>query len=241
MSEEIHPLVGEELRIIQKPGRYRFGLEAVLLAHMVRASPGLKAADLGSGDGVIPLLLAYKKGIKVTGYELQENLVKMARKSCELNNLQEQVGIFQQDIRTIPEDILGGDFDLVTANPPFFQPDQGRISPNYELALARHELACSLEDVIRAGKHLLKEGGDFYLAHRPDRMVDIVKGCREAGLEPKDLQLVQPREGDKPNILLLRCRKGGKTGLQVQPPLIVYRGENYTPQMAAIYRGEAEE
>ncbi len=238
MNEEIHPLVGEDLRIIQKPGQYRFGLEAVLLANMVGGRPGLRAADLGSGDGVIPLLLAYKKRIRVTGFEIQSSLVEMARKSCALNNLADMVEIKQQDIREIPRDIRGGTFDLVTANPPFFSPDEGRISSKKEIALARHELACTLEDVISAASHLLKEGGDFYLAHRPDRLVDILGGCRQARLEPKILQPVQPREGEEANIVLLCCRRGGKTGLQLKPPLLVYRGNDYSQEMKAIYRGE---
>lgn len=238
LNEEIHPLVGEDLRIIQKPGHYRFGLEAVLLANMVRGRPGLRAADLGSGDGVIPLLLAYKKRMRVTGYEIQKSLVEMARKSCALNKLEGLVEIRQQDIREIPGDIRAGTFDLVTANPPFFSPDEGRISPKKEIALARHELACTLEDVITAASHLLKEGGDFFLAHRPDRLVEIFSCCQKAKLEPKVLQPVQPRPGEEANMVLLRCRRGGKTGLKLNPPLSVYQGSDYSHEMRAIYRGE---
>lgn len=240
MNEEIHPLVGENLRIIQKPGQYRFGLEAVLLANMVPAKPGAKAADLGSGDGVIPLLLAYKKKIRVTGFEIQKTLVEMSRKSCSLNELGDRVEIKQQDIKKIPDNVPGGSFDLVTANPPFFSPGEGRISPNPVVAMAKHELTCNLEDVIKAASHLLKGGGGFFLAHRPDRLVDIILFCRGYRLEPKTVQFVQPREGEEPNIILLRCLRGGKPGLKIKPPLIVYRGADYSPEIMAIYRGEGQ-
>ncbi len=238
MTEEIQPLIGQDLRIIQRPGQYRFGLEALLLAAMVRGKPEGKAADLGSGDGAIPLLLAYRKVREVTGYELQEDLVNMARRSAELNGLQDRVHFFQQDIRRIPQEVAADGFAVVTANPPFFRPGEGRISSNQSLALARHELACTLDDFTRAAAHLLRAGGDFFIAYRPERLVDLMLKCRETGLEPRILQPVQSRRGQEISMVLLGCRRGARPGLTCHSPLIIYEGEEYSPAMAAIYRGE---
>jgi len=239
LSEETYPLVGEELKIIQKEGKYRFGLEAVLLANFIPASKGKKAADLGSGDGVIPLLLAYKKGLRVKGFELQKELVEMASKSARLNDLQERVQFFEQDIATIPQKLSERSFHLVTSNPPFFRRGQGRINPDPGLAIARHELACTLEDVIRAASYLLKEKGDFFLVHRPERLVDIFQCCRREKLEPKLMRMIQPRRGNPPNMVLLQMRQGAKPGLKQLPPLVIYKGDKYSDEVRAIY-GEEE-
>lgn len=236
MEIETYPLIGEELKILQRKDLYRFGMEAVLLADFVQGSPGDKVVDLGSGDGVIPLLLAYKKGLQVLGFELQKDMVSLSRRSVELNGLERSIQIEEMDIKEIPASLPRNSHCIVTANPPFFPRQGGRINPNPSLAMARHELACTLMDVLQAGAHLLQQGGVLYLVHRPERLVDLLAWSRKLGLEGKTLRFIHPRQGKPSNMMLLALKRGAKAGgLQVKEPLFVYDGEEYTEEVKAIY------
>ncbi len=237
MEEEVYPLVGNDLKILQKKNLYRFGLEAVLLADFVQGKRGQKAVDLGSGDGVIPLLLAYKKKIRVMGLELQKELVDLSRRSVVMNGLEDLVEIRQLDITGVSHYLDGHSFHIVTANPPFFPQKEGRQNPDPSLAVARHELAANLEDFIAAGAFLLRAGGSFYLVHRPARLLYIFSLCEENQLEPKKMRLVYPRQNKEANIVLLKCVKGGGKGLHIMPPLVIYEGNDYSQEVQEIYLG----
>lgn len=235
LKERVKPLVGELLKIIQRDDLYRFGLEAVLLANFVAEKPGGKAVDLGSGDGVIPLLLAFKKGFRVLGLELQKELVELSRKSVKLNQMEDIIDIEQLDICHVPEKFKRGGYDVVTANPPFFQMGKGKVSPFASVAIARHEICCSLEDIFKAAAHLLNKNGLFYIVHRPRRLADSFALCREYCFQPCKIRFVYPRSDVPANIFLLACSKGGSPCLEVLAPLVIYEGDDYSSAIKDIY------
>ncbi len=205
------------------------------MANFVVPKPATGAVDLGSGDGVIPLLLAFKKGFKVLGLELQKELVELSQKSVKLNQMEDVIDIKQMDIRRVPEDFRRGGYDVVTANPPFFQVNKGKVSPLPSVALARHEICCTLEDVFRAAAHLLSDKGLFYIVHRPSRLSDLFTFCREYNLQPHKICFVHPQKDTSANIVLLACSKGGSPGLEILAPLIIYEGDDYSPAIIDIY------
>lgn len=225
---------GREL--IQRRDGTAFGLDAVLLAHFATIPRGGRAIDLGTGTGVIAVLLAdaYPDAV-IDALELDAGLAEMASRSVTRNGLTERVPVRQGDLRQITELYPAGGYATVVANPPYFPAAGGRISPAPVRAGMRSELTCSLADVCRAAAWLLKGGGRFHLVHRPERLVDILGECRGHGLEPKCLRFVQPHPTAPPNLLLLAAQRGARPGLRVEPPLIVRDGGEYTAELRAIY------
>ena len=236
-GERLDDLHRDGLKIIQHPGYFTFGMDAVLLSSFALVHKNETHMDLCCGNGVIPILLAAKnKGTSYAGAEINEKLANMAARSVMLNCLEDKVRIYNADIRAMDSLGLRDNFDVVTANPPYMAPDTGAKNENYALAIARHEILCNLDDVASAAAKLLRYGGRFYMVHRPGRLADIIAALRKHSLEPKILRLVQPKAEAPPNTLLIMASKSGKPHLDVKPPLIVYDSSGqYTEEIHRIY------
>ncbi|MFC4803326.1 tRNA1(Val) (adenine(37)-N6)-methyltransferase [Neobacillus sp. GCM10023253] len=240
-DERLDYLLAENLRIIQSPSVFAFSLDAVLLARFVYV-PIQKGnlIDLCSGNGVIPLFLSARTKGKITGVEIQERLYDMAVRSIEYNGLENRLEMILGDIKDMPKKLGYGKFDVVTCNPPYFTtPSKGEINPNEHLAIARHEILCTLEDAIKASSELVRQGGKVAFVHRPGRLLDIVTFMRQYRLEPKRIQFVYPKMGKEANTILVEAIKDGSPDLKILPPLIVYQdNDEYTPEIREILYGE---
>jgi len=240
-DERLDYLLAENLRIIQSPSVFAFSLDAVLLARFVYV-PIQKGnlIDLCSGNGVIPLFLSARTKGNITGVEIQERLYDMAIRSIEYNGLQERLKMIYGDIKDMPQKLGFGKFDVVTCNPPYFTtPSKEEINPNEHLAIARHEILCTLEDAVKASSQLVRQGGKVAFVHRPGRLNDLITLMRQYRLEPKRIQLVYPKLGKEANILLVEAIKDGSPDLKILPPLIVYNEvDEYTPEIREILYGE---
>lgn len=242
--ERIDDLITQDLKIIQSEQAFRFGTDAVLLANFVTVRKGDRVIDLGTGGGVIPLLLAAKtKAQEIWGLEIQETLADMAKRSVGLNKLEEKIRILQGNFCEMRELFVSGSFDVVVSNPPYFPLDPGRqVNPNTTVAIAKHELKATLEDVIKAAAFLLNTNGRAAFVHRPFRLVDIFTIMRQYDLEPKRLRLVHPYPNSNPSLVLVEGIKRGRSNLDILPPLYIYdqKGE-YTQELQEIYYGKGGE
>ena len=240
-DERLDYLLAEELRIIQSPSVFSFSLDAVLLARFVSV-PIVKGqiVDLCSGNGVIPLLLSKRTNATITGIEIQERLYDMAVRSIDYNDLSSRLHMIHGDIKEIPQQIGFSKYDAVTCNPPYFPtPKADERNKNEHYAIARHEIMCNLEDVIRTSSQLLKQGGKAAFVHRPGRLVDILTLMRKYRLEPKRLQFVHPMQGKEANIILIEGIKDGSPDLKTLPPFYVYNSNNeYTDEAKVLLYGE---
>ncbi|GAW91618.1 tRNA1(Val) (adenine(37)-N6)-methyltransferase [Calderihabitans maritimus] len=236
-DEKVEELT-RKIKIIQSKRGYRFSLDAVLLAHFVTLRPGEKVIDLGTGSGVIPLLLKSRQpDLTVVGLELQAELADMARRSVELNNLQETVFIQQGDLREAIAVFGTNRFDVVVSNPPYWRKGEGRINPDFSKALARHELECTLTDVIRVGSGILKPQGRFALIHRPERIQELIQLLNEYHLGLSRLRFVQPRLTEPPKFMLIEAVKGKFAKLEIMPVLVIYdEFERYSPELQQIFQ-----
>lgn len=242
--EEIHYLIPDKLRIIQDDKFFKFGTDSVLLANFAEIKEGDKVVDLGTGSGVISLLLAHKcRPSLVTGLEIQPELVELAERNVALNGLEDKVEIIEGDLCQTGEYIEPGSRDSVVCNPPFTPVSAGKVTENKYRAIARHEIKADLEDVVRAASGLLCFGGHFFLVHRAWRMAETFSLLREYDLEPKRLRVVHPRQGRQADSFLLKARRGGNPGLEVDPVLIVYEGESqeYTREVKEMYGEDIDE
>ena len=224
-------------RIIQNAKKFCFGMDAVLLTGFAAVKPGARVIDLGTGTGVIPILLEAKtQGSHFTGLEIQGEMAEMARRSVELNHLQEKIDIVEGDIKEASKRFGRASFDVVTCNPPYMENFHGLKNPMDEKAIARHEVLCTLEDVLREGAALLREGGSLCMVHRPRRLAEIIAWMAEYKLEPKRMRLVYPLADREANMVLIEGVKGGGRQLRVEPPLIVYQEPGiYNPEIHEIY------
>ncbi|WP_409303615.1 tRNA1(Val) (adenine(37)-N6)-methyltransferase [Peribacillus sp. SCS-155] len=240
-DERLDYLLAENLRIIQSPSVFSFSLDAVLLAKFAQV-PIQKGnlIDLCTGNGVIPLLLSTRTKGKIVGVEIQERLYDMAARSVQYNKLSEQINIIHGDIREISKQVGYSKFDVVSCNPPYFPiSSHDEVHKNEHFAIARHEIYCTLEDVVRVSSQLLKQGGKAAFVHRPGRLIDILATMRQYRLEPKRLQFVYPKAGKEANTILVEGIKDGSPDLKIEPPLIVYNENNeYTPEVRRILYGE---
>ena len=248
MREESAQLQGtERLDDLQRGGYYLiqdeklfcFGMDSVLLSAFARALPGEQVLDLGCGNGVIPILMKarYPEG-RYSGLELNARSVSLARRSVALNGLEASISIIQGDIKEADRIYPAASFDVITGNPPYMTGGHGLTGADEEVAAARHEIWCTLEDVVRAASNLLKSKGRFYLVHRPFRLAEIMICMRNYHLEPKRMRLVYPYADREPNMVLLEGVKGGRPRITVEPPLIVYEKPGvYTEEIRQIYYG----
>ncbi|MDA8235722.1 MAG: tRNA1(Val) (adenine(37)-N6)-methyltransferase [Clostridia bacterium] len=236
-GERIDDLIRDNLKIIQNPEYFCFSIDAVLLAHFATLAEGQRIMDLGTGTGVIPLLMTTRAlGLQVRGLEIQPAVADMASRSVALNGLGEQVVIEVGDLRQVEGLFAPGGYDLVTANPPYQPVGRGRVNPNESKALARHELACNLADVVKAGAFLLKQGGRLAMVHRPERLPELLALLGAKGINPGRLRLVYTKKGQKACLILLEGVLAGKGELEILPPLIIYQDSGeYTEEIMDIY------
>jgi tRNA1(Val) A37 N6-methylase TrmN6 len=242
-DERIDYLVHRDLKIIQSPSVFSFSLDAVLLSRFawVPIQKG-NIIDLCSGNGAVALLLSKRSKANITGVEIQERLHSMAKRSVALNGLEKQVHMDLADIKDTPLKYGHGLFDALTCNPPYFASVHDEdFNKNEHLAIARHEIYCSLQDVIRVSSQLVKQGGKVAMVHRPNRLMEILSFMREYKLEPKKLQLIYPKAGSEANMLLIEGMKNGRPDLHILPPITVYGPDGqYTDELKRMFYGEEE-
>lgn len=236
-DERIDDLERNGYKIIQSPNKFCFGMDAVLLSGYAEARCGEKVLDIGTGTGIIPILMEAKTaGEHFTGLEIQEESADMARRSVMLNGLEDKIDIICGDIKEAPTYFKPESFDVVTSNPPYMIGTHGIKCDNEPMTIARHEVMCTLNDIIEQGSRLLKVRGRFYMVHRPFRLVEIFETFRKYSLEPKRMRLVYPYVDKEPNMVLIEAVKGGKPRLTVDKPLIVYKDKGkYTDEIYEVY------
>ena len=236
-NERLDDLQRNGLKIIQRTDGFWFGMDAVLLSGFAAVKPGERALDLGTGTGIIPLLLSAKtKGEHFTGLEIQTEIMKMAQRSVALNGLEKKIEIIQGDIKEASRILGAASFDVVTSNPPYMNDAHGLKNPGDVKAISRHEVLCTLEDVIREGTRALKPGGRFYMVHRPHRLAEIITVMKQYKLEPKRMKFVHPFVDKDANMVLIEAVRGGGAWLKLEPPVIVYKEPGvYTDEIYEIY------
>ena len=236
-DERLDELHRNGYKIIQNPHKFCFGMDAVLLSGFAQAGRKEKVLDLGTGTGIIPILMSAKtEGQHFTGLEIQEESADMAARSVAYNHLEDRVRIVRGDIREASAIFGRGSFEVVTTNPPYMNDAHGLKNPDMTKAIARHEILCNLEDVVREASAVLKSGGRFYMVHRPFRLVEIFDTMTRYGLEPKRMKLVYPYVDKEPNMVLIEGRKGGGPMLKIEKPLIVYQAPGvYHQEIYDIY------
>lgn len=239
-GERLDDLQIKGYEIIQSPGRFCFGMDAVLLSAFASVKKNEKALDLGTGTGILPILLEAKnEGKYYAGLEIQEESADMARRSVEYNRLDEKVHIVTGDIKEAAEIFGNASFEVVTVNPPYMIGEHGLKNDNEALYIARHEVLCTLDDILRESAKVLKVKGRFYMVHRPFRLPEIMVKMCKYGLEPKRMRLVYPYVDKEPNMVLIEGRKGGNPRMAVESPLIVYEKDgSYTEELLRIYYGK---
>jgi len=240
-DERLDYLISDDTKqIIQSPTIFSYSLDAVLLAHFtyLPINKG-NILDLCTGNGVIPMLLSGRTSGKIIGLEIQSRLVSMAKRSVKLNNLEEQITILEGDLTEKQSELKQSFYDVVTCNPPYFAtPKMTEHNQNEFLTIARHEVCCTLEDVIKACKLYVKPGGKVSLVHRPERLVDIITLFRAYQLEPKRIQYVYSKLDKDANTILVEGVRDGKTGLKILPPLVIYKENgDYTEKARNIIYG----
>ncbi len=236
-GERIDELQRNGYRIIQKKDGFCFGMDAVLLSGFARAGKGARVLDLGTGTGIIPILMRAKtEAAELKALEIQPEVADMARRSVALNGLADTVEIVKGDICRASEIFGAATFDVVTSNPPYKLAGHGLPNPDSAKAIARHEVLCTFEDVAREAARVLKPGGHFYLVHRPERLTELIALMQKYGLEPKRMKFVHPYINKEANMVLIDAVRGGKPYMRLEAPIIVYKEPGtYTDEIYDIY------
>ena len=226
------------IRVKQDRKGYRFSIDAVILSHHVQPRPGDALIDLGTGCAIVPLILAYRHpDIYVRGIELQPSLAEIARINVAENRLQAQIEIYCMDLRLLDQRALAPPADIVTANPPFRKRNSGRLNPDRQSAVARHEIESTLPEVAAAACRLLRNGGRFVVVYTADRTTDLLCGLRAAGIEPKRCRMVHSKRGGRAGLVLVEGVKGGRPGITVAAPLVIYQADgSHTEEIEAMFR-----
>lgn len=237
IKERIDDLQVKGYELIQNQDQFCFGMDAVLLSSFAKVKAGEKAIDLGCGNGVIPILLEAKnKGVHYTGLEIQKDSADLAIRNVGHNKLADKIEIVEGDIKEATKIFGASSFSVVTTNPPYMIAEHGLRNENKYLEIARHEVLCKLEDIIRESAGLLKERGRFYMVHRPFRLAEIMSLMTQYRIEPKRMQLVHPYVDKEPNMVLIEGCKGGNKRLKIEKPLIVYnKDKSYTKALLEMY------
>ena len=235
--ERVDDLHRNGYMLIQDPKRFCFGVDAVLLSGFAKAAKGDKVLDLGTGTGVIPILMEAKtNAAHFTGLEIQEESAQMAQRSVALNGLEDKIDIVCGDIKEADKIFKAASFDVITTNPPYMNTGGGIQNDFSPKAIARHEVLCTLDDIARVSSRLLKFGGKLYMVHRPHRITDILCTLRQYKLEPKVIRFVHSYQGKEPVMVLVEAARSGKPMTKVLPPLIVYNEDgSYTDEIIEIY------
>lgn len=237
-NERIDDLEFNNLKIIQNEKEFCFGMDSVLLSDLAKEiKPNSNIIDFGTGTGILPILLSGKtKDTKIIGIEIQQKMADMAIRSVKLNNLGNRINIINEDIKNINNILKKETFDVVVTNPPYKENNTGLKNLEEGKIISRHEVKCTLEDIIIAAKNVLKDKGTLYMVHRPARIVDICELLRKYKIEPKNIKFVYPKLGKEANLILIKAVKNAKKFLKVEKPLIIYKenGE-YTDEVLKIY------
>lgn len=236
-GERLDDLQRNGYHIIQNPEYFCFGMDAVLLSDFARVKKGENVLDLGTGTGIIPILLEAKtEGSHFTGLEIQQSVAKMAARSVVLNHLEDKISIVQGDLKEASSLFDKASFSVITCNPPYMNQNHGLQNPNAPKAIARHEILCTFEDVAKEAYKLLKPGGRIYIVHRPRRLMHLLTVLRKYRLEPKRLRYVYPFVQEEANMVLIEAARDGGELMRIDPPLIVYRSQGvYTKEIMQIY------
>lgn len=236
-NERIDDLQRNGLKIIQKTDGFCFGMDAVLLSGFAHVKRGEKVLDMGTGTGIIPLLLSAKtQGEHFTALEIQKEIAEMAARSVAMNHLEDKIEIVNGDIKEASRIFGGASFDVVTTNPPYMNDAHGLKNPTEVKAISRHEVLCTLDDVVREGAKVLKSGGRMYMVHRPHRLIEIITAMKQYKMEPKRMCMVHPFKDKEANMVLIEAVKGGGSWLKMEAPIIVYKKPGvYTDEIYSIY------
>ena len=239
-GERLDDLQIKGYKIIQNPESFCFGMDAVLLSSFAKVKPCEKALDLGTGTGILPILLCAKnEGSHYTGLEIQKESVSLARRSVKYNGLEDKIDIVEGDIKEASKIFGAASFQAITVNPPYMIGEHGLKNENEALYIARHEVLCTLEDILRESARLLTPKGRFYMVHRPFRLPEILAKMSAYRIEPKRMRLVHPFVDKEPNMVLIEGLRGGNPRMKVEPPLLVYqKGGSYTEDVLRIYSDE---
>ena len=224
--------------VIQDPKKFCFGMDAVLLSGFARVKKGETALDMGTGTGIIPILLSQRtEGKHFTGLEIQAECAEMADRSVKYNCLEDRIQIVEGDIKEAAGIFGAASFDAVTCNPPYMIGQHGLTNPHMPKAIARHEILCTFDDVANQAARVLKDRGRFYLVHRPFRLVELMAALTKYKLEPKSMHLVYPYIDKEPNMVLIEACKGGNSRIQIERPLVVYEKPGvYTKDILELYQ-----
>ena len=237
-NEIIDDLELNNLKIIQNNNGFKFGIDSILLSDFAKKiKKDSIVLDIGTGTGIISILLSAKtEANKIIGIEIQREVADMAKRSVILNKLENKIEILNDDINNIEKYFENNYFDVIVTNPPYQKNNTGLKSENEKNLISRHEIKCTLEDIIKKSFKILKDKGEFYMVHRPERLVDIMYLMRKNKIEPKELRFVYPKISDKPNLILIKGIKNAKQFLKVEKPLIIYNEEGiYTKEVLSIY------
>lgn len=214
--------LGDGFKIIQNKAMFCYGTDAAMLSKFIVAKPKEKLMDLCTGNGIIPILLSkYTRCGEIKGLEIQKEVAELAQRSVKLNSLTDRVEIICGDLRDVKMNFSCAEFDVVTCNPPYMQKDTGKINVSDSVKIARHEIMCTLEDVIKSASFLLKNGGRFYIVHRAERLSDIFYLMKCNNLEPKKLTLVTANPDAVPSLVLIEAQKDRKSGIKITKPIYV--------------------
>lgn len=240
-DESLEDLQLNDLHIIQKQNSFRFGTDAVLLSsftsNYARYKKNTSIVDMGTGSGIIPILLSAKTNAeKIIGLEIQQPMAEMAQRSVIGNHLQDRISIINGDIRKARAILGAASYDIVVSNPPYSKVNSGYTNSVDTKAIAKHEISCTLNDLMTNSYALLKPKGEFFMVHRPERLTDIMDTMRKIRIEPKILRMVSPKMGKAPTLILLKGIKNAKAGLKVLPELIIYNEDgSYTQDVRTMY------
>lgn len=236
-DETLDDLQLNGLHVIQKKEGFRFGVDAVLLANFAHVKRGNRVIDLCSGTGIIPFIIAGKtEAADIVGIEIQNEMSEMAQRSVKFNKLEDKMNFLCEDLTNLKALKKLSKGDVVTVNPPYKLSNSGIVNPDDKMAIARHEICCTLEDVIIACRILLKDNKRMYMVHRPDRIADIITLMRKHKIEPKRIQMIHPNTKKAPNIVLIEGQRDGGAFLKWEPPIYVYNDEGgYSDQIKKIY------
>ena len=236
-NERVDDLQRNGLKIIQKTDGFCFGMDAVLLSGFAHVKRGEKVLDMGTGTGIIPLLLSAKtQGEHFTALEIQKEIAEMAARSVAMNHREDKIEIVDGDIKEASRIFGAASFDVVTTNPPYMNDAHGLKNPTEVKAISRHEVLCTLEDVVREGAKVLKSGGRMYMVHRPHRLIEIITAMKQYKMEPKRMCMVHPFKDKEANMVLIEAVKGGGSWLKMEAPIIVSKEPGvYTDEIYSIY------
>lgn len=239
-NERIDDLQCKGRKLIQNTEVFCFGMDAVLLANYAVVNKNDKCMDLCTGNGVIPILMEAKtSGQKYACVEVQKISAELARRNVELNKVSDRIEVIEANLNDLKGIYENATFNVVTVNPPYMNENHGIVNLSAPKAIARHEILCTLEDIIEKSAWLLKSSGRFYMVHRPARLVEIITLCKKYKLEPKRIQMIHPHKNKNANMVLIEAVKGGKSQLTVEPALVVYNEDgSYTKELLSIYNNE---